>query len=167
MRRLIGILILIFDAAAIGAGLGHAYGASGFQVGERGVDVVLRLFDRIRMPVRIVVNRAVMGELPPGIDDGHGGCVTGSRPSADFPLGVEHDTGRGRLALRVQGFVLFAGHMAFEARCGRNYLQPDNAVSGRIALDGLHVAPAEMFADIRAVMVSPFQNDRFAFEIGQ
>ena len=93
--------------------------------------------------------------------------MTGDTLRADFPLGIEHDTGRGRLALRIKGFGLFAVRMAFEARCGRNYLQPDNAVSGRIALDGLHVADAVMLADIRAVMVSPFQNDRFAFEIGQ
>ena len=122
LRRLMGVLIHVFDAAAIGAGLCHTHGTTCLDIRQRHPDMIPRPPDRIRMPVRIIVNRAIIGEPAGAVDNRHGRGMAGGIQPADFSVGVQQDTAGRGVALGVQRFGLPAVDMPLKPRRRRDHL---------------------------------------------
>jgi len=95
------------------------------------------------------------------------GCGFGFVLLADLPGGVEEDSGGGCILVLGVDVGLGAGAMALFARRGGDDGEPDDALGGVLLLELLHIPAGVVLFHEGALVVEPFQDDKFTAEVGK
>jgi len=101
------------------------------------------------------------------IDDEHLGCGFGTVLLADFSGWIEEDGGGGGILVLGVDISLGAGAVALLAGGGGDDGEPDHTFGGVFLLQLLHIPTGIVFFYKGAFVVEPFEDDKFATEVGK
>src|SRR5882672_10311592 len=152
----------VFHAASVGLRRGHLDLLPRHGSVERRGQIVAGGLDVLAVRRRLVVDRAVVDDLPLGIDHEEVRRGLGPVGLPHLALGIEQEIGRRRLLFRHPLLRLRSLHVALLPRCRGTDREPDDALLGVPLLKRLHVAAAVMLAHERTLAIHPLQHDELA-----
>ncbi|CRI67325.1 hypothetical protein THIOKS1550017 [Thiocapsa sp. KS1] len=135
---------------------------AGSQIGHGETHVVGRTRDVGLISRRLIVDPAHVHQGAVGVDDVHVRRGLGIVSTAHDPGGIEQNRRRRRAATVGQIIGLGRADLALLARRRGDHRKPDIARSGRLLLQGLHIARGVVLDHERAIVIRPLQNDLFA-----
>ena len=86
---------------------------------------------------------------------------------SNFPFWIKQGSSRSGVHLLHVFVLLIRGDVSLGAWSRRNYRKPDDAFVGPLLLQTLHVATLVMLLRERTSVIVPFQDNKFAFVIGE